>query len=369
VATLTQLTLDADGTIDTANIEHDAGTGSPYFSHCNDAPDGLSADFVANDNGETSGTARFRLSNVNADFVSMTTLNIDVDLQAVGFSNDTCTLTARIFDADDEVTPLTDETATLGDHADGSRVQRNKTFGGLTGSKTQWDGAYIQFTWTYNKVSGPDNANLQLFGCDIDGTYSLGAITTQKTINFGAVTGMATTPVPIYVKSVTVSFPVAMVLSRVTTFARTIDVVFSTAMVVSRITGKTLSVGFVTGFGLVRKTEIGKTVSFVTAMAITKVTTYGKAISVAFVTAMAVGKTVRKEFTLGFVTGFGIARTVSVTKTVSFVTSMATTSVATFARSLSVGFVVAMSQSNQFTAGASARLRQGISRLRLGLGL
>ena len=180
MATLNQLTLDADGTIDTANIDHDGGTGSPYFSHCNDTPDGVSTDFVQNDNGETSGKARFTLTNVNSDFGSMDSLNIDVDVQASGFSNDTCTLTARIFDADDEVTPLTDESGNLGTDADSTRVQRNVAFAGLTGSKAQWDGAYIQFAWTYAKVAGPDNANLQLFGCDIDGAYTIASTGNPK---------------------------------------------------------------------------------------------------------------------------------------------------------------------------------------------
>ena len=109
MATLNQLTLDADGTIGSA-IRHDAGTGAPFFSHCNDAPDGVSTDFVENDDSETSDEAWFRLTDVNADFGSMDTLNIDADVLATGFSNDTCTLTARIFDADNDVTnPLTNE--------------------------------------------------------------------------------------------------------------------------------------------------------------------------------------------------------------------------------------------------------------------
>ena len=177
MATLNTLTLDADGTIDTANIEHDGGTGSPYFSHCNDEPEGGSSDFVQNDNGESSGTARFRLSDVDADFVSMDTLSIKVDVNANGFSDDTCTLTARIFDADDNVTPLTAETSNLADHNDTPRLHRTVSFASLTGSEAQWNSAYIQFTWTYNKVSGPDNANLQLFGCDLDGTYTADAPT------------------------------------------------------------------------------------------------------------------------------------------------------------------------------------------------
>lgn len=171
MATLTQITLDADGTI-AGEVRHDAGTGSPFYTHCNDAPDGLSSDFVENDDSETTTTAWFSLANVDADFGSMDTLNIDVDVQSTGFSNDTCTLTARIFDADNDTTnALTDESGNLATEADSTRTQRNVSFASLTGSEVQWNAAHIRFTWTYSQVTGPDNANLQLYGLDIDGTY------------------------------------------------------------------------------------------------------------------------------------------------------------------------------------------------------
>ena len=70
---------------------------------------------------------------------------------------------------------LTAETGTMGTDADSTRTERNVVLAGVAGSKAQWDGAYSQFTWTYNKTGGPDNANLQLFGCDIDGTYTVAA--------------------------------------------------------------------------------------------------------------------------------------------------------------------------------------------------
>jgi len=44
MATLTQLTLAADGTIG-ANTVHDAGTGAPFVGHCNDLA-AVSADRV-----------------------------------------------------------------------------------------------------------------------------------------------------------------------------------------------------------------------------------------------------------------------------------------------------------------------------------
>jgi hypothetical protein len=166
------LTLDADGTIDVV-IQHDAGTGAPFYTHCNDAPDGVSSDYVENDSSESSGTAWFSLSDVAADFSSMDSLDINVDVQAVGFSNDTCTLTARIYDADNDTTnALTDESSNLATEADSTRTQRTVAFTGLTGTKAQWNAAHVRFTWTYVKTGGPDNANLRIYGCDLDGVYT-----------------------------------------------------------------------------------------------------------------------------------------------------------------------------------------------------
>lgn len=175
-ATLTTLTLNADGTI-SGFAAHDAGTGSPFYTHCNDDPDSSSSDWVGNDLRETSCTTWFALSNVDADFTSMTTLQVRVDVQADSFGGggggDTCTLTARIYDANNDTTnPLTDETSNLATEADSTRTQRNISFSGLTGTKTQWDAAYIRFTWTYTQNAGPDNASIHLHGCDFDGTYA-----------------------------------------------------------------------------------------------------------------------------------------------------------------------------------------------------
>lgn len=185
-ATLTTLTLNADGTI-SGFAAHDAGTGSPFYTHCNDDPDSSSSDWVGNDLSETSCTTWFALANVDADFTSMTTLQVRVDVQAVGFGNDTCTLTARIYDANNDTTnPLTDETSNLATEADSTRTQRNISFSGLTGTKAQWDAAYIRFTWTYTQNTGPDNASIHLHGCDFDGTY---AATPAVEVDFNATDG------------------------------------------------------------------------------------------------------------------------------------------------------------------------------------
>lgn len=211
MATLTQLTLDGDGLIG-SKIRHDAGTGSPFNTHCNDAPDGVSSDYVENDESEGSGEAWFSLSNVNSDFGSMDSLNIDVDVWAeTPVANDTITLTARIFAANNDTgTPLTAETASLGTHADTIREQRNVVFGTFAGTKAQWDSAYIRFTWTYVKVSGPDNANLRLYGVDIDGIYTVSA-GDDVTVTPDAVSAALSAAVPTITKGTVTTTPDAVV--------------------------------------------------------------------------------------------------------------------------------------------------------------
>ena len=96
---LSQITLDADGTI-AAEVTNDDASGAPFFSHGNQAPDGGSATWFGNDATETTTTAWMSLEDLDADFESMLTLNMDVDVQITAPGNDTLTLVAQIFDAD-----------------------------------------------------------------------------------------------------------------------------------------------------------------------------------------------------------------------------------------------------------------------------
>jgi len=170
---LSQITLDADGTINTAEIEHDAGTGSPYFTHANDANDGLSSDYVFNAlDSDGTFVAWFSLADIDADLDIMASLILGIDTIATGFTNDTCTLTARIFDADNDVTnPLTDETAAIIDESNTTRSQQLIEFNTLAGTKAQWDAAHIRFTWIYDRITSPDGGELRIHGCELDGFY------------------------------------------------------------------------------------------------------------------------------------------------------------------------------------------------------
>ena len=180
MATLTTLTLDGDGTIATLSISHDAGTGSPYNTHCNDTPDGGSSDFMEHNAGLNDGTydAWFSLSDVDADFSSMTSLNIGFDIGINGsVDNDLVTLSAQIFDGDVSATALTDEQQ-IADQTDTTRVQPTPiAFGSLTGSEAQWNTAHVRFRFVYDKVQGGGTWNLRLYGCEFDGEYTAESLT------------------------------------------------------------------------------------------------------------------------------------------------------------------------------------------------
>ena len=178
MATLDTLTGTADGTLDTTNLEHDAGTGTPYFSHFNDAPDGLSSDWISTAGSRSDGTyvTWVQLSDVNADFGSMDSIDVEFDIEASGFVNDTCTLTARVADSDGGTTWLTDESTAIADESETTRTQSLVTFTGQTGSKAQWNSAYIRFSWAYNRVTSADpSAALKLFGFELNGDYTQAA--------------------------------------------------------------------------------------------------------------------------------------------------------------------------------------------------
>ncbi len=166
MATLTTLTLDGDGTIDAA-IRHDGGTGSPFYTHCNDDPDSSSTDYVENDGSSGTHTARFTLTNVDADFDSMDTFQIRIDREGGFVPGATAVINARVYSGTGTGTPLTDsqQVAAFSDF----RSQTTVAFGSLTGTKVQWDNAEVAFEW--QNVSA-NSETIKIYGCDFDGTYT-----------------------------------------------------------------------------------------------------------------------------------------------------------------------------------------------------
>lgn len=157
------ITADADGTIDTVD-QFDSDSDFIYFDDCNDTPDGGSADYIASSSGTSSSW--LRLEDVPSDFNSLSSLSMDVDVWG---NSITGTLDAQIFDSDSggSENPLTDEQEIASGFVT-TRTQQTVNFGSLTGSKTQWNNAYLKLTFTIS--SGAND--LRLYGFTVDGVYA-----------------------------------------------------------------------------------------------------------------------------------------------------------------------------------------------------
>lgn len=165
------LTLDGDTGSVSASLRHDSGMGGSYYTHCNDDPESSSTDYVENNDTSTGGDLHFTLSNVPADFDEMLRCGIVVDVWSeTAVTDDELTITARIYDAVGG-NALTDESIAFATEEDTTRITRNIEFSNLTGTKTQWNSAVINLTWTYTATGGGDNANLRLYGCEVTGLY------------------------------------------------------------------------------------------------------------------------------------------------------------------------------------------------------
>lgn len=223
-------------------------------------------------------------------------------------------------------------------------------------------------------------------------TAAAGGTQTDKTINFGMVTGMVTTTSALRPKAISFGMTTAMVSSSATTIVKSVNVALPVAMALTKTTKRTRTVGFPFTTSLARQTGVTKAVSFVTSMGTTTATVFTKAISAAFVTtmvlakesvlgksiavgfttAMALTKTTKRTVAVGFATGYTLARQTRVVKAVSFVTSMVTSKALTLTqafsfshvtsmalstvrvttKAISVTFVTAMNTVTDFTAGS-----------------
>ena len=108
MADLTSLRPNGTGTLSLVNDE--GGGTTDLHLKIDDDPDApTTTDYVKNSN-DTSGdkTAFFLMDDMPADFSSMITLQVGADLVASTFTDDTCALFARMYQAD-ETTTLSDE--------------------------------------------------------------------------------------------------------------------------------------------------------------------------------------------------------------------------------------------------------------------
>jgi hypothetical protein len=221
-----RLVLDADGTLDTTNLDHDAGTGTPYYTHMSDSPDGASTDWVANTLYNTGTYYNWAsLENVPTDFGSMDAVTVTVDGVLSGtVSNDTVAFSCRIYDADNSTTtPLAGDSGTILDETNTTRLTARATMATPSGTKTAWDGAYIRFAWAYAKSAGPDNIDLRIHGLVIDCEYTASSGSTfNETIGLTAAAAAASSRTASLAASVSLSAAGAVSPSRTLTATDTV---------------------------------------------------------------------------------------------------------------------------------------------------
>ncbi len=178
MASLGDLIPIGDGTIDVA-IDHDAGRGTPYFTHLDESPDSPGSDHVLNDQSETDGNYFISFTAMPSDFGTMLdTLDIRHSVDAIddGSSNDALDVYAAIV-ASDESTLWSDEVI-ICDELDS--VKATSTDGwtlngtGLAADKAAWDAAFIRLRWDYQKVAAGDDVQGRIYAVRlINGTYNI----------------------------------------------------------------------------------------------------------------------------------------------------------------------------------------------------
>lgn len=169
MATLTTLRPDGTGTV--SAVVNELGLGALLELSVDDDPDSpTTTDYIRNGNDTTGDKTAFLLmSATDADFATMTTLQVDAHIALSAFSDDTCTLFARMYQSD-ETTALTDEMQVATQAQSGLR---SVAFTNVSaGDKTTWDGARLRLRWAYSRSMGADGGQLRVTAVELDGTYS-----------------------------------------------------------------------------------------------------------------------------------------------------------------------------------------------------
>ena len=165
-----QVVMRPNGTGTLANVNNQAGSTTNIHLDVDDDPDSPdTADYVKNAT-DTSGdkTAFFLLDDTPLDFAGMSTLTIDAHIATANFSNDTCTLFARLYKSD-ETTTLSDEVQVATQVSSGLQ---SVAFTGLSlGNKTDWDGARLRLRWAYTRSAGADGGQLRVTAFELEGSY------------------------------------------------------------------------------------------------------------------------------------------------------------------------------------------------------
>jgi len=150
-------------------------------------------------NTDTNGTyvQGFELTDMPADFSSMTTVVLDIRHQRTGTrSDDDIILYAQIFQ-DGGATAMTNQIEvcrwTATDNCGSSWTTQSALPFTITGTnnKTNWDRVELHFTWAGTKNKGPDTMEIQITAAEIEGTYVAAAI--PPTVSTNAASGVTAT--------------------------------------------------------------------------------------------------------------------------------------------------------------------------------
>lgn len=148
-----------------------AATGWEAIDDDPDSPN--LADYVY-DAGTTSGDLIVGLTDMPVDFQNMQSpVTVRASTQAVGFADDSDTLTVELTAADGT---LLSNTVTLSTQAHTATALRTATLtlnaAGLAANQATWNDARLHMLWTYAASMAKDNGVIRVYALEVDGSYN-----------------------------------------------------------------------------------------------------------------------------------------------------------------------------------------------------
>jgi hypothetical protein len=158
-----------DGTATTMAAPTGAAT---HWDAVDDDPDAHDGDATYTSSGTGAGSVFLLLTDTPTDFASMKTLTGKVAVRVDGaVSNDTMSLTAQVFAAD-ETTTLSDAVTVADQTVGATYVVRSLTFTPTASDKATWDGARLKLSWAYTKAGPADGFTMPVTAVELEGTYT-----------------------------------------------------------------------------------------------------------------------------------------------------------------------------------------------------
>jgi PKD repeat protein len=169
----TNLLPNGDGAHDATIKDQSGGTVNLYTAIDDTiaaADDGTT--YIRNNNS-TSGNYFALLSDLPANFASMSALSIDIRARTVNRVDDDTIIYAQLYKADG-VTALSDEVAVASNPGPTGWVTvANVALSGVApGTKADWDGAQLRLRWAYTAVGTVDSTQVRVTAVQLGATYN-----------------------------------------------------------------------------------------------------------------------------------------------------------------------------------------------------